>query len=118
MFRLTRTWSAHDQIHCASHYGITSLTPEQADPPRLLELHRGHWAIEHLLHRTKDVNFGEDASLIRAGSGPTVMALLRDAAVSLLRGQGIQQIAARLRRHSQCPAEAVALVVGPLPTGA
>lgn len=74
--------------------------------------------IENLLHRTKDVNFGEDASLIHAGAGPIVMALLRDAAVRLLRGSGIRQIAACLRRHSQCPAEAVALVVGPLPARA
>ena len=48
----------------------------------------------------------------------TVMALLRDAAVSVLHLAGIQRVAAQLRRHSQYPAEAVTLVVGPLPTGA
>jgi hypothetical protein len=46
------------------------------------------------------------------------MALLRDAAVTVLHLAGVQQVAARLRRHGQYPAEAVALVVNPLPTGA
>ena len=49
--------------------------------------------------RLKDVTFREDTSLIHVGHGPTVMALLRDAAVTLLH-------------------RAAALVVGPLPTGA
>jgi hypothetical protein len=84
----------------------------------LLALRRGHWSIENRWHRHKDVNFGEDASLIHVGQGPIVMALLRDAAVSLRHRAGIWRIAARLRAHSQHPAQAVALVVGPLPTGA
>lgn len=46
------------------------------------------------------------------------MALLHDAAVTLLRRAGVHQIAARLRRHSQHPEQAVALVVGLLPTDA
>lgn len=118
VFRLARTWCEHGQRKQARHYGITSLAPAVADPARLLTLKRGHWAIENRLHRRKDVTFGEDASLIHAGQGPTVMALLRDTAVSLLHLAGIRQVAARLRRHSQCPTEAVALVIGPPPTRA
>ncbi len=118
VFRLERTWCEHGQPKRARHYGITSLSPERADPARLLALKRGHWAIENRLHRCKDVNFGEDASLIHAGQGPTVLALLRDAAVSVLHLAGIQRVAACLRRYSQHPAEAVALVIGPLPTHA
>ena len=83
-FRLERTWREHDRRKRARHYGITSLPPGDADPARLLALRRGHWAIETRLHRRKDATLGEDASLIHAGQGPTVMALLRDAAVSVL----------------------------------
>lgn len=118
VFRLERTWREHGKAKRALHYGITSLAPQEADPARLLALRRGHWTVENRLHRRKDVNFGEDASLIHAGQGPTVMALLRDAAVSLLHGAGVRRVAARLRTHSQQPERAVALVVGPLPTGA
>jgi predicted transposase YbfD/YdcC len=116
VFRLERTWREHGRHKQARHYGITSLPPGDADPARLLALKRGHWGIENRRHRRKDVTFGEDASLIRAGQGPTVMALLRDAAVSLLHRAGIQQVAARLRRHSQHPEPAVALVLGPVRT--
>jgi predicted transposase YbfD/YdcC len=118
VFRLERTWREHGQTKRTLRYGITSLTPQQADPARLLALHRGHWTLENRLHRRKDVTFGEDASLIHVGAGPTIMALLRDAAVSLLHRAGVQRVAARLREHSQQPERALALVVGPLPTGA
>src|SRR5262249_25591535 len=118
VFRLERTWRERGQTKRVLHYGITSLAPDHADAARLLVLRRGHWAIENRLHRHKDVNFGEDASLIHVGQGPTVMALLRDAALTLLHAAGIRRIAPHLRAHSQHPEQAVALVVGPLPIGA
>lgn len=111
VFRLERTWHEHGKRHQAVHYGIASLTPTQADPARLPALRRGHWTIENAVHRQKDLALGEDASLIHCGAGPTVMALLRDAALNLLAQAGIRQIAARLRLHAQHPAQAVALVV-------
>jgi hypothetical protein len=46
------------------------------------------------------------------------MALLRDAAINLLHHHGIRQVAACLRRHSQHPEAAIAMVVGPLTTHA
>lgn len=112
VFRIERTWQEHGQAKRAIHYGITSLDPEAGPPGRLLTLKRGHWQIEHRLHWRKDVTFGEDASLIHAGQGPTVLALLRDAAISLLHRHGVRQVAARLRAHSQHPEHAIALVVG------
>jgi hypothetical protein len=61
---------------------------------------------------------GEDRSLIHQGQGPTVMALLRDAAVSLLQRAGVRQITARLRYHSQHPTAAVALLMASVPADA
>jgi hypothetical protein len=46
------------------------------------------------------------------------MAELRDAALNLLHHAGIRRVASCLRQHSQRPEQAVALVVGPLSTGA
>ena len=112
VFRLERSWREHGKAKHALLYGITSLSPADGPPERLLALKRGHWAIENGLHRVKDVALGEDQSTLHCGQGPTVMAFLRDAAVSLLRRAGIRQIAARLREHAQDPAPAVALVLG------
>lgn len=116
--RIERTWHEHGRIHRTVGYAITSLDPARADAAQLLALTRGHWRIENRLHRAKDVNLGEDASLIHAGQGPQVMTLLRDAAIDLLHAAGVTRIAARLRHHSQYPDEAVALVLGPLTTHA
>lgn len=115
VFRLERTWQEHGVSKQALLYGITSLAPETGPPARLLALKRGHWGIENGLHRVKDVTLGEDQSTLHKGQGPTVMAFLRDAAVSLLRRAGIHQIAARLREHAQDPAPALALVLAPPP---
>lgn len=112
VFRLERTWRERGQDKRALHYGLTSLPPDHADAARLLALRRGHWQIENALHYTKDVTLGEDASLIHAGAGPTIMAVLRDAALSLLRRAGHRAIASRLRAHADQPLAAVALVVG------
>jgi predicted transposase YbfD/YdcC len=116
VFRLQRTWREHGATKHALHYGITSLSPQTGPPERLLALKRGHWQIENRLHRVKDVTLGEDQSTLHTGQGPTVMAFLRDAALSLLRRAGIHQITARLRVHAQDPTPAVALVLASPPT--
>lgn len=79
-------------------YGITSLSPEEANPARLLELNRNHWSIECSLHWVRDVTFDEDRSRIRKHSGPQVMATLRNLAISILRMAGARYIA-KATRH-------------------
>lgn len=118
VFRLERTWRERGRDKRAVHYGLTSLPPAVADPARLLALKRGHWAIENGLHYVKDVTLGEDRSLSHAGTGPTVMALLRDTALSLLRRAGRRAIASQLRAHADHPRAAVALIVSPAHTHA
>jgi predicted transposase YbfD/YdcC len=91
-------------------YAVTSLRAERADPARLLELHRGQWGIENRVHYVRDVSFGEDASQIRSGSAPQVLAALRNTALNLLRLAGATNIAAALRRNAARPQEALALL--------
>ncbi len=112
VFRWERTWREQDPSQREVRYGITSLTPDVADAARLLELKRDHWRIENDLHYVKDVTFAEDRSLIHVGTGPTILAMLRDTAINLLRWAGHRTIASRLRYHSSHPNLAVALVRG------
>lgn len=114
VFRLEHTWREDGQPKRALHYGVTSLPPHVASAQRLPELKRGHWGIENGLHRVKDVTLGEDASPVHQAAGPSIMALLRDTAVSLLRHAGYRTIASRLRYHAGRPTEAAALVIRPL----
>lgn len=78
-------------------YGATSLTPKKADAARLLKLNRGHWCIENRLHWVRDVTFDEDRSQVRKGSGPQVLATLRNLAISLFRLNEIKNIAQAVR---------------------
>jgi predicted transposase YbfD/YdcC len=118
VFRLEHTWRERGRSKQHRHYGITSLTPARGTPAQLLALKRGHWLIENRLHRGKDVVLGEDASLIHVGQGPTVMALLREAALSLLYRTGNRRIRAQLREYSQRPEVALALVLASPPARA
>ncbi len=79
-------------------YGVTSLSPAQASPARLLALVCAHWTIENRLHWVRDVTFDEDRSQVRRGAGPQVMATLRNLAISLLRLAGAPLIAPALRQ--------------------
>jgi hypothetical protein len=78
-------------------YGLTSLSPQKADPRRLLTLNRGHWVVENGLHWVRDVVFDEDHCRIRRGAGAHVMASLRNLAISLLRLARALHIAPALR---------------------
>jgi predicted transposase YbfD/YdcC len=68
--------------------GATRLSPDKAAPGRLLELARGHRAIENRLHRVRDVTCDEDRRRVRKGAGAQTMAAIRNLAVSLLRMAG------------------------------
>lgn len=96
-------------------YALTSLTPAQADPSRLLQIWRGQWQIENGLHYVRDVTFGEDASQIRCGQGPAVFAAVRNTALGLMRRAKQTNISAAKRRYAMYPAEALALLGITLP---
>jgi predicted transposase YbfD/YdcC len=85
-------------------YAITSLTFEQASPARLADYLRGHWAIENGLHYLRDTTFAEDGSQVRTGTGPQVMACLRNLAIGVLSRAGPVNLAAALRHHARDPA--------------
>lgn len=79
-------------------YAVTSLTYRQADPELLAVWIQGHWGIENRVHHVRDVTQGEDACRIRAGTGPEVMAALRNTALNLHRLDGHSNIASAQRR--------------------
>ena len=88
-------------------HGITSLTPERADAQRLLELTRRHWGIENELHYRRDVTLGEDASRVRKGVAPQVMAALRNSVVHVLSAVAAPSLAAAMRTMGNCLAQAL-----------
>jgi predicted transposase YbfD/YdcC len=108
--RIERQRECKGQVQVETAYAITSLSPNEASPSKLLALVRGHWGIENRLHWVRDVTFREDQSQVRKGSAPQVMAGLRNTAIGLLRLNGGVNIAAALRRNACHPEEALSLV--------
>lgn len=88
---------------------ITSQGPA-VSPARLLTQARGHWAIENRLHWVRDATMGEDASPVRSGAAPRVLAGLRNAVLALLRRAGWSNIAAALRHYGWQPAAVLVLL--------
>ena len=91
-------------------YGITSLPQQAASAAQVEALWRGPWRIENKVHYVRDVTLGEDAGQIRCGSAPQALAALRNGIISLLRSQGVTQIADALRHHGASPQRALALI--------
>jgi predicted transposase YbfD/YdcC len=110
VFKVERRRTIRGQSSVEVCYGITSLSREQADARRLLELTRQHWGIENRLFWVRDVTFGEDACRVRSGGAAQVMAGLRNAVITLLNRAGCRNKAAALRRYAAKPEEAIALV--------
>ena len=111
--RLVNWRTEHGLTTTETHYFITSLPPEAGRPERLLELARGHWAIENRLHGVRDRTYDEDRCQVRSGVAPQVMAALPNTAIAVLRLIGATNIAAANRTHAGHPARALALVTSP-----
>ncbi len=79
--------------------GITSRTPQEASPKRVLAVNRGHWSIESV-HYIIDWNYDEDRSQIRTGFGPENVTRLRRFAVGILKSlqKPAQSIAEMMRK--------------------
>ncbi|WP_406135096.1 hypothetical protein [Streptomyces sp. NBC_01089] len=62
---------------------------------------QSHREIENRQHWVRDVTFAEDRSKARTGNAPRSMAGLRNAAITLLRLDGHQNIAATPGHHAR-----------------
>lgn len=93
-------------------YGITSLTPAQATPARLLHLIRTHWRIENRLHWRRDVTLGEDQSQVRTHAAPLVLSALNNAVLALMDSLHVAKVPVQMRLFDARPQEAVSLLVG------
>jgi len=92
-------------------YAITSLPADKLEPATLLQLARDHWQIENRLHHVRDVTFGEDASRVRTGSAPQIMAELRNAVLTTIRQTGQKPRPAR-EAYAERKWSAIKLVMG------
>jgi predicted transposase YbfD/YdcC len=91
-------------------YVVTSLDYRHADPALLAVWIQGHWGVENRVHHVRDVTHSENSSRIRAGSGPHVLAALRNTALNLHRLDGHTNIASAQRRTAWRPGAALQII--------
>lgn len=111
-FKLTRrsVYLSTGEVQEQTLFGITSLSPAQADADDLLTFIQQHWTIENKLHWVKDVTLDEDRCQLRTARTHHLMALFRSLALSLLRLDDQPHIASALRSFAAQPALALRLV--------
>lgn len=121
---LARDWLEVGQVFCLRRrveypvkctqeyvYGFTNLLPTQADPFRLLELIRAHWAIENKLHWRRDVTLAEDACQVRKGSAPHALAVLNSFVLALFDFCAVSNAKQHMRRLEARPLLAAQLLL-------
>jgi len=113
VFRVERTvyYPKHKGKTREIVYGLTSLSPQEATPAKLLALIRQHWQIESGLHYRRDVTLREDATRLTVGNAGHNMAILNNLIVSLCLRNGFRNIAQARRRFNAKPKEALMLIV-------
>ena len=79
-------------------YGLTSRTPAQASPQRVLQVNRGQWTIENSCHYILDWNYDEDRGRIRTGHGPENITRLRRFAIGVIKSRGARSVAQKMRQ--------------------
>ncbi len=92
-------------------YGITSLTAQQADAGRLVELVRNHWHIENKLHYRRDETLREDWCHLRLGSSQRMMAAINNLVVGLLAVRKLNNLPQMRRRFAAYWTEALNMIL-------
>jgi predicted transposase YbfD/YdcC len=108
--RITRTRTLAGKTTRETAYLTVSLPADQAHPADLQEWARAEWLIENHIHHVRDVTFGEDLHQARTGTGPAVLATLRNTAIGFHRVNGETNIARALRRANRRPHDLITAV--------
>lgn len=99
--RVTRTRIVAGKTSRETAYLTVSLPTDQAPPGDLQDWIRRHWHIENMIHYVRDVTFREDLHQARTGTGPAVIATLRNTAIGYHRTNGATNIARATRQANR-----------------
>ena len=91
-----REREVNEVVSAETTYYISSL---DTDPQTLAHAVRGHWGIENSLHWVLDVAFREDECRVRKDHGPENLAILRHAAINLLKKESSKKRSVKRKRR-------------------
>lgn len=113
--RITRTRTTDGKTSRETTYLITSLPAADAQPCDLQKWARAEWLIENQIHNVRDVTFREDQHQARTGTGPAIMATLRNTAIGWHRINGETNIARANRRADRRSNDLISAVTSSYP---
>ncbi len=93
VYRLERRffWIRRGEVYKTSNdieYGLTSLSRKQAPATKVLKVRRSHWSIETGLHYRRDVTFREDATRMTIGAAGSILSIVNNLVLGLLKRAG------------------------------
>jgi predicted transposase YbfD/YdcC len=109
VFAIERRITTREGTRVEIAVGVTNLPVCHTRADRLASLVKDHWKIE-AFHYVRDVTFGEDASRIRTGNAPQVMASIRNLVIALLRLLGWRNLAAATQHMTANPHDTLQLI--------
>ncbi|GAA2917072.1 ISAs1 family transposase [Actinoplanes cyaneus] len=113
--RVTRTRIVAGRTSRETAYLTVSLPAGHATCRDLQTWIRRHWHIENKLHHVRDVTFREDLHQARTGSGPAVIATLRNTAIGWHRTTGATNIARATRQANRRSHDLITAVTSSYP---
>jgi predicted transposase YbfD/YdcC len=114
--RITRSRTTNAKTNRETAYFTVSLPAGDALPADLQDWIRREWLIENHVHHVRDVTFREDLHQARTGTGPAVIATLRNTAIGWHRTNGDTTIARALRRANRRSHDLITAVTSSYPT--
>lgn len=89
------TRDLENKIEKDTRFFISSLP---MDAERVLEVARGHWAVENSLHWCLDISFREDECRVRKDNAPENLAILRRFALNLIKNDPTRKVGVKASR--------------------
>lgn len=114
--RITRSRTTGVKTTRETVHFTVSLPAGDAVPAELQDWIRREWLIENQIHHVRDVTFREDSHQARTGTGPAVIATLRNTAIGWHRTNGDTNIARALRRANRRSHDLITAVTSSYPT--
>jgi len=116
VYRLERRffWVRYAQVYKTSYeieYGVTSLARKHAPAIKILKVRRYHWGIETGLHYRRDVTFHEDATRMTIGTAGSILSVVHNLVLGLLKRAGFTNAAKGRRWFEGHLHDAFALLV-------
>jgi predicted transposase YbfD/YdcC len=105
----TTTGRGDHLTHHTAELAVTSAPADRATPADLAGFIRHHWSVE-VVHLIRDTTYREDASRVRTGNRPRIMASLRNTAISLARIAGWNSITSANDHYRSHPGDALQLL--------